>query len=436
MEPFNFLKYWKPAPNATQNDNTLIHSDNGPFFDLELALTDEDDSQDDTVQTQNDDDQDDDNSSDSDKDFNFTLSPSSSNHPTISLSPSHHVIFKGNLLLNSPPNSKPHFTSSFFKSATKFRVFMLGLKKPKPNAPNEPPTHPKNQRQRKLFTVNFKVEEVPIVSLFTRDNSSRAKPSHNQSAEETESTQTEPHTHAEMLSSPAEEKRLMRKYLKMVKPLYVRVSKRYADKMKFSDQVDVSSPESAKAAAPCSTVAEKVPPEAEGSETEGTANVKGQKQGNVPLPAGLRKHLGKGRSTAPPPPPMESSKRRDDSLLQQHDWIQGAILHCKRSFNASSTECECPELPRSASDPLHDISPELSEKPTSANVIEVVLVKNEVWVVPYSDRNNGLCWREDVCLGKLASGEKGKCGQRSGKDGDMSSESIGMGEALSFWFWE
>jgi len=62
--------------------------------------------------------------------------------------------------------------------------------------------------------------------------------------------------------------------------------------------------------------------------------VKGQKQGNVPLPAGLRKHLGKGRA---PPPPFESSKRRDDSLLQQHDWIQGAILHCKRSFNAAST---------------------------------------------------------------------------------------------------
>jgi len=85
-------------------------------------------------------------------------------------------------------------------------------------------------------------------------------------------------------------------------------------------------------------VPEKSPTEDEGSQTEGTASVKGQKQGNVSLPAGLRKHLGKGRSAAPPPPqPLESSKRRDDSLLQQHDWIQGAILHCKRSFNAAST---------------------------------------------------------------------------------------------------
>ncbi|KAL9329976.1 hypothetical protein ACSQ67_004979 [Phaseolus vulgaris] len=358
MEPFNFLKYWKAAATAPATANE-------PFFDLELALTDEDDSQDETNATENhhqdhsnqseaDSDSDSDSGSGSEKEFNFTLSPSaSSDHPTISLSPSHHLIFKGNLLLNSQPNSKPHFTASFFKSATKFRVFMLGLKKPKPN------THPKKPRQRKLFTVNFKADEVPIVSFFTRDNSSRAKPSHTPNAEETEPSHTQTH----LPSSPAEDKRSMPKYLKMVKPLYVRVSKRYAEKIRFSDQVDVASPESAP---PCSTVPEKSPTEDEGSQTEGTASVKGQKQGNVSLPAGLRKHLGKGRSAAPPPPqPLESSKRRDDSLLQQHDWIQGAILHCKRSFNAASTECESSEMPRSASEALPEVSPELSEESTT-----------------------------------------------------------------------
>jgi len=30
-----------------------------------------------------------------------------------------------------------------------------------------------------------------------------------------------------------------------------------------------------------------------------------------------------------------ASKRRDDSLLEQENGIQSAILHCKRSFNAS-----------------------------------------------------------------------------------------------------
>lgn len=61
------------------------------------------------------------------------------------------------------------------------------------------------------------------------------------------------------------------------------------------------------------------------------------------LPAGIRlvcKHLGKSKSAsaagglaATVAPPLN---RRDDSLLQQHDGIQSAILHCKRSFNAST----------------------------------------------------------------------------------------------------
>ncbi|KAL2342711.1 hypothetical protein Fmac_003996 [Flemingia macrophylla] len=331
MEAFSLLKLWKGTSTLPQND-----TDEGPFFDLELALEDSED--DDATQTQNDnlhhvvDDSNNNNNSDSDshsdsdsdseKDFKLTLSPSiSSNDRSLSLSPSHAVILKGNLILNpTDPNSKPQFTASLLKSATKLRVFMLGLKKPKP-APGP------NKRN---------ADEVPIASLFTRDNSSRAKPS-----------QTEEPFHAPKVSSASEEKRLLRKYLKMVKPLYVRVSRKYADKIKLN----VASPDSAKPATPPSAVAEKLPAEAEASETEGNGSVKGQKQASVPLAAGLRKHLGKGRSAAPP---VVTSKRRDDSLLQQHDWIQGAILHCKKSFNAS-TECESSEA---VSGPLRERCPE------------------------------------------------------------------------------
>lgn len=45
-------------------------------------------------------------------------------------------------------------------------------------------------------------------------------------------------------------------------------------------------------------------------------------------------NLSKSKPAAVMPNNMES-KRRDDSLLQQEDGIQSAILHCKRSFNAS-----------------------------------------------------------------------------------------------------
>ncbi|TKY60675.1 membrane-associated kinase regulator 2 [Spatholobus suberectus] len=371
MEAFSLLKYWKggaaltpPSAAAILSQNDIeTDCDDGPFFDLELAVPDEDD----TNENQNDEDNnsESESESESEKEFKFTLSPTtSSNDRSLSLSPSDDLIFKGNLILNSSesePNSKPQFTASLLKSATKFRVFMLGLRKPKPSAaaaaaPNPKHQHPKKPRQRKLFTVKFKAEEVPIVSLFTRDNSSRGKASQSQNTEES--------SQAEMVSSGSEEKRLVRKYLKMVKPLYVRVSRRHAEKLRISEQVDVSSPESGKAATPPSPAAEKVPTEAEASETEGTANVKGQKQGNIPLPAGLRKHLGKGRSVPAPEPALVSSKRRDDSLLQQHDWIQGAILHCKRSFNASA-ECESSHLARSVSDPLRETSPELSKKSTN-----------------------------------------------------------------------
>ncbi|MCI56726.1 putative membrane-associated kinase regulator 2, partial [Trifolium medium] len=74
----------------------------------------------------------------------------------------------------------------------------------------------------------------------------------------------------------------------------------------------------------------------------GGNDVKGQKQGTLPLPAGLRvvcKRLGKSRSASSATPSPDAtavpSRRRDDSIVQQQDGIQSAILHCKSSFNAS-----------------------------------------------------------------------------------------------------
>ncbi|KAK7358565.1 hypothetical protein VNO77_00498 [Canavalia gladiata] len=384
METFSLLKYWKggaaltPPSSAADtttaipcavaqnvietddDDNENDEGDDGPFFDLEFTVPDEDEPEDseDANENQNDveeedDDDDNNNNDESEREFKFTFSPSS-NDTNLSPSASDDLFVKGNLLLHSSePNSKPQLSASLIKSATKFRVFMLGLKKSKPNnmEPNtsesssasnpQQPEPPKKLQQRKLFTVKFKIEETPIVSLFTRDNSSRAcKASQNQKQQNKEESQTP--------SSASDEKRLMHRYLKMVKPLYVRVSRRHAEKLKLSEQHNVSLPESGKTATPqaqLSLVAEKAPTEADGSETAGT-NMKVQKQGNnIPLPAGLRvvcKHLGKSRSasssaatSAAPASASVSSRRRDDSLLQQQDGIQGAILHCKRSFNAS-----------------------------------------------------------------------------------------------------
>ncbi|OMO79643.1 hypothetical protein CCACVL1_13530 [Corchorus capsularis] len=205
------------------------------------------------------------------------------------------------------------------------------------------------------------VEEVPIKSLFSRDNSKSRK---QQNAED----------------SVSDEKKftkdVMQKYLKKVKPLYVRVSRRYGEKLRFSGQLSLGSlkpatPPSTATEKPVSgkvTTAEKGPVEVEVTETQ----VNGKTLKQVNIPAGLRvvcKHLGKSRSAssavAAAPPAPASSQRRDDSLLQQQDGIQSAILHCKRSFNASRDSSDSSVLPRSVSDPSHEKSINLSRKSSS-----------------------------------------------------------------------
>ncbi|KAF3448635.1 hypothetical protein FNV43_RR09348 [Rhamnella rubrinervis] len=445
MEAFSLLKYWRGGGgvadvgiNVRPNTGTTTivtavtntaetdddDDDDGPFFDLEFALPDEDeteggdesqnpepsrgsDSVDDSDEEEDEDDESD--GVEDEREFNFTLSSGSSNDradPNLSMSPSDDLFFKGklvpiessSLVFNpSEPNSKPQFPVSLLKSATKFRVFMSGLKKSRLNGAEKTESNgsvanaskqqqkqqpepqqkksekqqeqqpPQKQQQSKFFTVKFKVEEVPIVSLFTRDNSSRissANKSQKQSSEE---------------SSNSEEKRftkeVMQKYLKIVKPLYVRVSKRYGEKLRFSGQLSLNG-SVAKAAPPPATATTQKPipakPPAEKGQAEpevseaSPSNAKNQKQGN--FPAGLRvvcKHLGKSRSAssavAAAPPGTVASRRRDDSLLQQQDGIQSAILHCKRSFNASR-DSESSLLSRSVSDPTSEKSLDKSRK--------------------------------------------------------------------------
>ena len=427
METFSFLKYWRgggllaatPVPNSidtvgsanmrttttiltavAQNDDEDSDSDNddGPFFDLEFAVPDGDeaaaqnhyeearqeDDCDEDVRQEDDsggDDEESDDSEDGEGEFNFTFSSGSSqdrtDDPNLTLSPSDDLFFKGKLVPIEPSsiefnpseesNSKPQFTVSLLKSVTKFRVFMLGLKKSKSNSngsekpgkrelpaagsvaavakeppqksqekpPQEEPSQ-KQKRQGKLCTVKFKVEEVPI-SLFARDNSSRIS-----ATNKSHTTQRKPPPISASEESASEEKRfpkeVMQKYLKMVKPLYVRVSKRYGEKLRLSGQLNLNG-----STALTSNPAEKSQSESEVSEplpAMASNAESGQKQGS--FPAGLRvvcKHLGKSRSAssavAAAPSAAVVAQRRDDSLLQQQDGIQSAILHCKRSFNAS-----------------------------------------------------------------------------------------------------
>ncbi|KAF7151674.1 hypothetical protein RHSIM_Rhsim02G0236700 [Rhododendron simsii] len=422
MEAFSLLKYWRTTtgggatanlrastPTTTTTISTAIsHStaetdddeeENGPFFDLEFAVPDEEDHDKqkttDGLDGEREDEEGDSDGTDAENDargeeeeeeeegeFKFTLEPSDD------------LFFNGNLVPVEPSSmddgsgqiAKPQF--SLLKSASKFGVLMLKLKKSKqPNAgertdpeaasvcltkqsekeaeaqtqkqkPSEKEAEAQTQKQKpkplsKLFTVKFKVEEVPIVSLFTRDNSSRASSGTINNKSQKKETSDE---------SGPDEKRVskdgVQKYLKMVKPLYIRVSKRHGEKPStgFSGQLSVQSParpeapksektEAVAKSEPPAAVAKSEPPAAVAAAA--SCEEKSAKQGKLMLPAGLRvvcKHLGKSRSAssaavAAAPvsgATVKQGRRRDDSLLEQQDGIQSAIMHCKRSFGVDS----------------------------------------------------------------------------------------------------
>ncbi|XP_008810940.2 probable membrane-associated kinase regulator 2 [Phoenix dactylifera] len=268
----------------------------------------------------------------------------------LSFSPSDDIFFKGRLLPVEPsvPSSKPQFRAFLLRSATKLRVFAFRLKKTKsspaePNVASPAPTAAFAKRHQRKFFIKFKVEEVPIMSLFTRDNSSKSSSS-SRSAK----------FHADDGSPASEEKRVtkdvVQKYLKKIKPFYVRVSKRYGEKLRFSGPLSSSSAVKVSAA------------EADGERgsvaTAAGGTFKNQKLQGGNIPEGLRvvaSRLRKSRSASSAVAAVRSPprRRRDDSLLELQDGIQSAIAHCKRSYIADKelvTESE-PPLVRSRSDP-------------------------------------------------------------------------------------
>ncbi|MFS8003779.1 putative membrane-associated kinase regulator [Helianthus anomalus] len=375
MEAFSLLRYWRTTTNAagtntttnadvststttiitTQSSETDDDNDHGPFFDLEFnfpAEEEEEDDDDDAVdvkqaaaenkvlknaEAENSDEEEDvdgsDESGDEEEDeseLKFTLIDSdSSGDVNVSVSPSDELFFNGGFVpveqqQTAEIRSKPFHSQSqsqsqprvlLMKSATKFRVMMLKLKKIKSTETTD-------------SNCSSSKEDAPIVSLFKRHNSSKA-------LKKRENDVVEP------VSVSSEEKKFSKeavhKYLRKVKPLYVRVSNRYSEKLKFTGQLKKS--------------------KSEVTEKESKSEVSEPpvlKQGN--LPAGLRvvcKHLRKSRSAftavAAAPSGAVPSNRRDDSLIQQQDGIQSAILHCKRSFKASR-DSDCSSS--SGSDPV------------------------------------------------------------------------------------
>ncbi|KAJ6760184.1 MEMBRANE-ASSOCIATED KINASE REGULATOR 2-RELATED [Salix purpurea] len=332
MEALYFLKFWRPTTAAADKENrpssgscddtteipfTDCEFEEGEdsFFELELTVPDFDTSKcgrDSTTNIKN--------SHPLGKESNFFDSKQASLHNLAhkeSHNPQHtfqqpslstdHLVSKRKILpVEHVSSTKPQSPISLLKSAPRFRVLMF--KKPKSMASQKTEktgeaeqfnANSKRHESNKLFTVKFKLEEVANASFFTKQNSLRK-----QIAKDSYDNDT----------SKRFSKEMIQKYLKLIKPLYIRVSKKQNDKMKFSGELSAGSPSSSPASVPAK-----------------------EKQGN--FSAGIRvvsRHLGKSKSasaTTGISPPIGS--RRDDSLLLQNDGIQSAILHCKKSFNSS-----------------------------------------------------------------------------------------------------
>ncbi|CAN4085832.1 unnamed protein product [Withania somnifera] len=198
-------------------------------------------------------------------------------------------------------NSKPPSPISILKSAPKFRPEKVSID-------DSSLVSPKIQTQKpsKRFAVS---------PVFTRDNSLRSKMQNGKEEE--------------LLVEKKFVREDVPKYLKLMKPLYARASKRYTDKIGGSP---LSSPSTQSMCSPR----------------------KGSEEKRVTAFGAVRKHLGKSRSAASTfsgasPSPLN---RRDDSLLQeQNDGIQGAILHCKRCYSSVTKGTE--DLRRASSEEVN-----------------------------------------------------------------------------------
>nr|KYP74837.1 hypothetical protein KK1_007530 [Cajanus cajan] len=218
------------------------------FFDLELTLPDFDNSKETTTTTTTE-----------PKDNDVMPKPKT----TLPLSPPEPISKRK--ILPIEPISKPQSPIALLRSAPSFRIFMFR----KRNRMPQQKTEHEPKKEAKVFAVKLHVDDFRSSPALSRDNSTRSFGSKVRSCSHEEPK-------PERFS-----KEVLRKYLKLIKPLYVKVSK-----------------------------------QGEGMRV-------------------VSKHLGKSRSASSAVGGVGSpANRSDDTLAQQHDGIQSAILHCKRSFNS------------------------------------------------------------------------------------------------------
>ncbi|KAG5617132.1 hypothetical protein H5410_016956 [Solanum commersonii] len=190
-------------------------------------------------------------------------------------------------------HSKPHSPVSVLGSGIKFRVLFFGFRK-------------SNQEKAGIDDSSIPNPKQLNKTTLPRGSSLRSK----LEKEREEEFSSKQFTRAAELA----------KFLKLVKRGN---SKMCTDKIRLSDQVSTPLP---------SPFVQSI---------SSSRKQLDEKQGNrVAAFGAVCKHVMKSRSTTSSFAGVPSSlNRRDDSLLEQNDGIQGAILHCKRSYSTASKDC-------------------------------------------------------------------------------------------------
>ncbi|KAK9070403.1 hypothetical protein SSX86_010806 [Deinandra increscens subsp. villosa] len=281
MDVFSLLKFWR---NAGAGDGDLRAAGD---FDSSI---DDDDSFFDLVFT---------NSGD-ENDYDYGASPNVTGDSRLSfgLSSPGEVNLK-NRRLNSPLDS-----TKTKAPQSPLRLLKLGFQN--------------NHKSKLEKETSSEIEEVKIGAFLNRDNSLRHK------------LRTEKLLETDQTPSKRFSKDAVNKYLNMMKPSYVKASKRCTEKSRLSERSNTPS------SSPASSV---FSPRKEEKKSGGRGAVFRE----------VRKHLGKSRSASAIL--QTPATKSDDSAFQQQDGIQGAILHCKRSYDSPSQDCI---LPRSGSAPLNN----------------------------------------------------------------------------------
>ena len=348
MDSFSFLKYLRggvvagahraPAAATTIAASPCEYGDDASsFFDLEFAVPGDESAASDAEEER--------------VELSFAAEDEGVVAPVAAVAPA----------AEAEPEAAPPPPPSLPRPATRFRVLLLKLRKPKggPAAADAAGTSAAPVASR--FLVKLRVDDAtPLASLFTRDNSSRASDAGADRPATAAAAAAEPQQQEQEVAASitAEERRFAKevvlRYLSKIRPLYVKVSRRYGERLRLggaaSEGEETDAEPDPSPAPPSQAPSSSAPAPAPAPQPVVVAcGVRAPRAG---VPAGLRqvcKRLGKSRSAssavaAAPSPAAAAAvtgpqaqvqaQRRDDSLLQVQDGIQSAIAHCKRSFNA------------------------------------------------------------------------------------------------------